>query len=308
MPAPDPQEPQGARPNPGTKPKNPVAKERAAAAESGSSGERGVEKERIAPADPVASDRQQASARSAPPPLPGTAGPGRPKTGAGAVRPTPARTAAGAPPPIPVPPKRTNFRARIETSRRNNVKKAGLFVLLVAFLQLTLGLYTGYQKNQECEQVRARLATMDPDTELELETQRPTFSRRRLFRDAASEKVTVTVTAGELRRTLAVVGKIAVLLPVLLGLAFLACFVWARSQPWHALLAALGLFCLAVAVSLVFESNSLLHGLLLKVVTLVMLLGGIRDAAALKRNAEAARRLAPATVRRPGVRRRQSTG
>ncbi len=292
MPEPDPKRPQAPRPAASPGQPKPKAKPEGAAGK-----------------DPIdSSPGDKSPGDKVPPPLPravGAAGASR-SSAAPRKAPSPPVRAPGAPPPIPVPPKRTNFRARIETSRRNNVKKAGLFVLLVAFLQLTLGLYTGYQQHQECEKARSMLATMDSGTELELETGQPTVSRRGRARDAASE--TVTVTAGELRTSLSVIGKIAVLLPAVLGLGFLACFVWARSQPWHALLAALALFCFGVTVAFVFDPSSLLKGIPLKIVTLVMLLGGIRDAAALQRNADAARRLAPAAVRRPGVRRGQASG
>lgn len=167
-----------------------------------------------------------------------------------------------APTAEPERPVRRHRGTAARTHHRTTVGRASFLLLALFVLQIFTGVLLGNKANQEALAAHRHLAEFADDEELDLEGQ--------------------TMTAGALRKQIDREKLQAWVLPVGLGVVFLALFFWAQKSPLPAFGTALGLYVMAIAVTAVIDPSTLAKGIVVKVLCTLGLLGGLKSALALR--------------------------
>ncbi|MBL8752174.1 MAG: hypothetical protein JNK15_02645 [Planctomycetes bacterium] len=172
------------------------------------------------------------------------------------------------PPPLPsrtLDPKsdlddrRRRRKEREGADRTKSTKAAAVWVLVIALIQVGFGLFTGFSNQKVADQAIANLAQFSDDELLDLE-------------DGTKERAKDLRAAIERERLQMFV------VPIGIGVVFLALWLWARKSPLPALSTALALFVTMHAIEAVVEPKSLGRGVIMKVFCTMALIRGIQSA------------------------------
>lgn len=143
-------------------------------------------------------------------------------------------------------------------ARARQTRNAGRWVLAIAILQLAFGLILGFTHAKEADRALQELANGPADAIYEYEGQQYTAEERR----AAIEKEKVQFFV----------------LPIGLGVVFVALYVWSRKSPVPAIGSALGLFVTVHALEAVIDPATLMRGIIFKVFCVAGLAKGLKSA------------------------------
>jgi len=150
---------------------------------------------------------------------------------------------------------------RAAVSRRSTVGRAAKWVLAVGILQVLCGAVFGMMNSRDADKALQTLAKFDADEVVELED--------------GTQK-----TAAELRTDVERERIAGFAIPIGVGVAMLALYVWARRSPLPAMVSALCLYLLVVGVSGVIDPKTLAQGVIVKVFFITALIAGIKAALA----------------------------
>lgn len=143
-------------------------------------------------------------------------------------------------------------------ARANNTKNAGRWVLAIAILQVVFGVIFGISNSREADRTLQRFANSPADEVYEHEGEQYTIAELRV----AIEKERLQVFV----------------VPIGLGVLFVALYVWSRKSPVPAIGSALGLFVTVHAVEAVLDPVSLARGVIFKVLCVIGLARGVKSA------------------------------
>lgn len=170
---------------------------------------------------------------------------------------------AALPPELPDTPResvRVRGRGRYSAkSRSNNTRNAARWVLAIAIIQVVFGMFSGFNHVSVAQKAKENLSQYADDEVLQLE-------------DGGTE------TAGALRLAIDREQVQMFVVPIGIGVVFLALFFWARKSPLPALATALALYVTVHAVDIVADPNNIYRGIILKVICILALVRGLKSA------------------------------
>jgi hypothetical protein len=183
--------------------------------------------------------------------------------------PTAQPASAPTPPPLPIKARpRRGSGKHAQRIRAGSVRSASNWVLALAILQLLFGAVFGFSTKRDADTEIARIERMVTDAEVGANEAAPAIAewRRAVARSFA--------------------------IPVGLGVAFFALWLWARKSALPALCTALGLFVIVHFADAIVDPAAILRGVLLKILVVGALASGIKSA--LQQRAIAQRQAEPA--------------
>lgn len=162
---------------------------------------------------------------------------------------------------------RRNLERRDAKHRERQVKRASIWLLVIAALYLIAGTVTGMRLQSAAASAHELLAEYDDEERIPDEMLAE-------MGDADFE------TFGELRAAVDAEVTIAFVQAFVLGGIMILLFLWARRSPVPAFVTALCVFVVVTVVATVIEPSSLLKGIPVKILTVLLLLAGIKAALA----------------------------